>query len=81
VTAEAPTKLDHGEARRRWGAPQEWEGCVNDPRTREEYGIRWNEKWIYRLEDGSQRIVYWHRYNCRGVLRVDPSGEIASEAV
>ncbi len=78
MTAEA---ISHGEARRRWGMPHASEGCVNDPRTREENGIRWNEKWIYSLDHGAQRIVYWHRYDCRGVLRVEADGSVAPEGL
>jgi hypothetical protein len=66
--------LSHIEARRLWGEPDEWEGSVNDPRTREEHGVRWNEKWIYLLPEGARRIVYWHRYNFRGVRLEDASG-------
>jgi hypothetical protein len=59
--------------------PHEGEGNVNDPRTREENGIRWNEKWIYYLDHGVRRIVYWHRYDCLGVLRVEAAGSVAPE--
>ena len=48
---------------------------MNDPRTHEENGVRWNEKWIYRLEDGEERVVYWHRYDCRGVFLVSTRRE------
>ena len=37
---------------RRSARPRDQVGSVNDPRTREEYGVRWNEKWIYRGADG-----------------------------
>lgn len=64
--------LTHDDARRRWGLPDEVKGAVNDPRTREEHGIRWNECWTYLLPDGCRRRVYWHRYDCRGVRVEDP---------
>jgi hypothetical protein len=81
VTAEAVAQaLNHALARKRWGAPDAWEGNVNDPRTREEHGIRFNEKWVYFLPDGSRRLVYWHRYACRGVLRETPDGSVAPES-
>ena len=60
----------------RFGAPADQEGSVNDPRTREEHGIRFNEKWIYLNQDGGRRLVYWHRYNCRGVRVEDASGQV-----
>jgi len=77
VTAEldtlTPGRLTHHLARERWGEPDAWDGSVNDPRTREEHGIRYNEKWIYLLPEGQRRLVYWHRYDFRGALveRVD----------
>ena len=55
--------------------PDEVVGSVNDPRTLEENGVRWNEKWIYRLEHGERRIVYWHRYDCRGVFAASAGRE------
>ena len=67
--------LSHIEARKRWGLPDESEGSVNDPRTCEENGIRYNEKWIYLLPEGDRRIVYWHRYDCRGVRIEDTNGQ------
>jgi hypothetical protein len=86
VTAEtstAPTseRVTHIAARQRWGAPDEWEGSVNDPRTREEHGIRFNEKWVYVLADGSRRLVYWHRYDFRGALREQPNGSVEPESI
>jgi hypothetical protein len=67
--------LSHTEACKRWGLPDESEGSVNDPRTREENGVRYNEKWIYLLPEGDRRIVYWHRYDCRGVRVEDTNGQ------
>ncbi len=75
------SKLDHLGARERWGMPQVWEGSVNDPRTREEHGLRWNEKWVYLLPDGSKRLVYWHRYDCRGVVVETADGEVVEESI
>jgi hypothetical protein len=61
------------------GAPTDQVGSVNDPRTREEYGVRWNEKWIYR--DGKQvvRVVLWHRYDFLGAFRVRLDGTAEPE--
>jgi hypothetical protein len=52
----------------RLGTPDLTEGSVNDPRTYDENGVRWNEKWTYlHLVDDpsglSQRLIYWHRYD------------------
>ena len=54
-SSEASERFTHIRARRLWGEPDEWEGSVNDPRTREEHGIRFNEKWVYSLPDGGRR--------------------------
>ena len=68
--------LDRGRAWKLLGAPTDQEGSVNDPRMRDECGVRWNEKWIYRGEDGRsvERIVLWNRYDLAGVFRVLPDG-------
>jgi len=85
VTAEAsaatPADLNHRSARDLFGEPDEWQGSVNDPRTREEHGIRYNEKWVYFLSDRMKRLVYWHRYECRGVLLQAPDGTVSPEAL
>ncbi len=73
--------LDHYAVRERWGPPDACEGNVNDPRTHEENGVRYNEKWIYFLPGGEQRLVYWHRYDCRGVLRQGADGAVSQEAI
>ncbi len=61
------------------GAPTDQVGSVNDPRTHEEHGVRWNEKWIYR--DGREvvRVVLWNRYDFLGVFRVRPDGSAEPE--
>ena len=55
--------LDRGQAWKQLGAPTDQEGSVNDPRTQEEFGVTWNEKWIYLGEDGQsvERVVLWNR--------------------
>ncbi len=65
------------------GAPTDQEGSVNDPRTREEHGVRWNEKWIYRGEDGEtvERVVLWNRYDLVGVFHVKPDGSAEPESL
>jgi len=71
--------LRHRDARDRFGQPDEWQGSVNDPRTYEEHGLRYNEKWIYYLAGGEKRLVYWYRYACRGVLREAADGSVSPE--
>ncbi len=67
--------------RERFGEPEEWEGSVNDPRTREAHGVRYNERWIYLLPDGSRLEIYFHRYDFRGARKIDPSGSVEEAAV
>ena len=66
---------------KRLGAPVDQVGSVNEPRTREEHGVRWNEKWIYRGEDGKsvERVVFWNRYDFVGVFRLSADGEAEPE--
>ena len=75
--------LDRGKVWSLLGAPTDQEGSVNDPRTTEEHGVKWNEKWIYRGEDGGavERIVLWHRYDFLGAFRVAPDGSAAPEEI
>ena len=61
------------------GAPTDQVGSVNDPRTRDEHGERWNEKWIYRSGAQVERAVLWHRYDFLGVFRVKPDGSAEPE--
>jgi len=63
------------------GPPTDQVGSVNDPRTHEEHGARWNEKWIYRGEDGRSvaRIVLWNRYDFLGVFGVAADGRTTPE--
>jgi len=73
--------LDRGQAWKRFGAPTDQEGSVNDPRSQEEFGVKWNEKWIYRGEDGQsvERVVLWNRYDLVGVFRLNPDGSAEPE--
>ncbi len=73
--------LDRGQIWKLFGAPTDQEGSVNDPRSQEEHGVRWNEKWIYRGEDGEsiERLVLWHRYDLVGVFRVRADGTAEAE--
>lgn len=60
-----PRRPTRAELWKKYGAPTEQIGSVNDPRTHEEAGVRWNEKWIYRADDGRSitRTILWHRYD------------------
>jgi hypothetical protein len=75
--------LDRGQVAKLLGAPTDQEGSVNDPRTREEQGLRFNEKWIYRAHgaNGVDRIVLWKRYDLVGVFRVKPDGSVEPESL
>jgi hypothetical protein len=76
VAGELPTRRD---VWKRLGAPTDQIGSVNDPRTRDEYGASWNEKWIYRNGLAIERVVLWHRYDLLGVFRVQPDGSAVPE--
>ena len=75
--------LDRGKAWKILGAPTDQVGSVNDPRTTEEHGVKWNEKWIYRGEDGEtiERVVLWHRYDFLGAFKVASDGTVTPEEV
>ena len=70
-----------GSVWKHFGAPTDQEGSVNDPRGREEHGVTWNEKWVYRGEDGKsvERVVLWNRYDLVGVFRIGADGSAAAE--
>ena len=63
------------------GAPTDQLGSVNDPRTTEEAGVKWNEKWIYRDEGGAERVVLWNRYDDLGYFRAHPDGSLEPETL
>ena len=72
---------DRGAVWKCLGAPSDQVGSVNDPRTQEEHGRKWNEKWVYLGEDGrtAERVVLWNRYDFIGLFRVQPDGTLESE--
>jgi hypothetical protein len=71
--------LGRGQAWKLFGAPTDQVGSVNDPRTREEFGVKWNEKWVYLDEDERVRqVVLWNRYDLAGAFRVKPDGSAES---
>ncbi len=75
--------IDRGQVCKRLGSPTDQEGSVNDPRTSEEFGTTWNEKWIYRGDDGEsiERVVLWNRYDLVGVFRLKPDGSAEAESL
>ena len=67
--------IDRGRAWEVFGAPTDQLGSVNDPRTHEEFGTKWNEKWIYRGDGlAVSKVVLWLRYDLVGAFRVKPDG-------
>jgi len=68
--------LTRGAVARRFGNPDDQLGSVNDPRTFEEFDVRWNEKWIYRDPHGAgyDLVVLWRRYDLIGAWRVSADG-------
>ena len=74
---------DRGEVWQLFGAPADQVGSVNDPRTSSEYGVTWNEKWVYLGEDGESvgRVVLWNRYDLVGVFKIASDGSAEPESV
>jgi len=68
----------------RWGTPQATLGSLNEPREREENGVEFNEKWIYRHPahdpaNAVERIIYCHRYDFVASFLVGADGRVARE--
>ncbi|MCC6640501.1 MAG: hypothetical protein IT386_04960 [Deltaproteobacteria bacterium] len=83
MSAAAGKPLDRATVWRRLGEPTDQVGSVNDPRTGTEYGVRWNEKWIYRATEGEtiERVVLWHRYDFQGAFRISADGSPEPEVL
>ena len=68
-----------------FGTPDVAEGSVNEPREREEHGLRFNEKWIYKhpLRDPAgalERVIYWRRYDyVASLIRTAAGGELVPD--
>ncbi len=67
-----------------WGTPQRTVGSLNEPREREEHGIRFNEKWVYPspIDEPSrprERIIYWLRYDFVASYLVGSDGALVRE--
>jgi hypothetical protein len=70
----------------RLGTPDVTIGSVNEPREREEHGLRFNEKWIYRNASKDparplQRHLYWERYDFVASLLVSADGQVTREDI
>ena len=63
------------------GAPTDQVGSVNEPRLREEQGVKWNEMWVYCAPRSTEveRVVLWNRYDFVGAFRVKPDGSFEPE--
>ena len=74
--------LDRAAVWKQLGEPADQIGSVNDPRTHDEYGETWNEKWVYLGADGKtvERVVFWNRYDLMGVFRIKPDGSAEAES-
>jgi hypothetical protein len=74
-------KPDRGQVARVLGTPTDQVGSVNDPRTSLDYGVKWNEMWIYKDPEGEgwDRVVLWNRYDLLGAWRVFPGGRAEPE--
>lgn len=76
-----PGPISRNSVVRYFGQPDLTEGSVNEPREREEHGMRFNEKWTYDhpLHDpagAAERLIYWRRYDYVGSLvRSAPAAE------
>jgi hypothetical protein len=77
------TAIDRHAVAKRFGPPTEQVGSVNDPRSHEEYGVKWNEKWVYRDPegDGNDLLVLWNRYDLLGVFTLKPDGGAEPESL
>jgi len=64
-----------------FGTPDVTEGTVNEPRERQEHGMRFNEKWAYHHPHHDpagavERCLYWRRYDYIGsMIRKTAGGE------
>ena len=78
---EIAAKPTRREVWKRLGAPTDQIGSVNDPRTHDEYGVSWNEKWIYRNGRAIERVALWNRYDFLGSFRFKPDGSVEAESL
>jgi len=69
-----------------FGTPNATVGSVNEPREMEEHGLRFNEKWVYRLspaapDEPTERVIYWYRYDFVGACLITRNGSAVPEDV
>jgi hypothetical protein len=81
MTAQPSVPISRRNVWKLLGAPTDQVGSVNDPRTHDEYGVSWNEKWVYRNGLEVERVVLWNRYDLLGVFRVQPDGSAVPESL
>lgn len=80
ATAAAPVHaIDRDTAVRRFGQPAKTWGSVNEPRYREEDGLKFNEMWVYKSPrdlspEWAERVLYWFRYDLVAAVRVGRDG-------
>lgn len=64
-----------------FGTPDVTDGSLNEPREREEHGLKFNERWHYKHprrdpSGAAERMLYWRRYDYVGsMIRKDHGGE------
>ncbi|MBI3783887.1 MAG: hypothetical protein HY270_10845 [Deltaproteobacteria bacterium] len=66
-----PGPIDRNHVVKYFGQPDVTEGTVNEPREREELGLKFNEKWVYKHpvrdpSDAAERAIFWRRYDFVG---------------
>jgi len=73
--------MDRAAVWQRYGPPRSQDGSANEPRSHEACGVTWNERWRYADPDGAgwDRLVFWYRYDLRGVFRVWADGTYEAE--
>ena len=81
MTAQPSAPIGRRDVWKLLGAPTDQVGSVNEPRTHDEFGVSWNEKWVYRNGQQIERVVLWNRYDLAGSFRVKPDGSAEPESL
>ena len=84
MSTPAGGRVTRNQVVQRWGTPQATFGSVNEPRTREEHGVRFNERWTYRRRgddpcEPRERTIYWHRYDFVAAFVLRDDGTLVRE--
>lgn len=79
IATTSPHAIDRDTAVRRFGQPAKTWGSVNEPRYREEDGLKFNEMWVYKsprdlAPEWAERVLYWFRYDLVASVRVNRDG-------